>query len=157
MPAAEAGFERGGTSMAKRYTPPQQSKFGQFFDVICLLVMVFLVLFVPVWAKIAVPSRIRVLPEGVQMQEITNADGTVTQSWTGLTWEAIGQNATMQERWQALGFSLEGAADIITQPFDYTIDIGGIVITAIVILGYFVFVLTLSRREYKDVIAEKFE
>lgn len=143
--------------MAQKYNPPRQGKIGQIFDVFCLLVMVFAVLFVPVWAKIAVPSRIRVLPEGVQMQEITNADGTPGQVWTGLTWEAIKQNETMQAQWQALGYSLEGVADIVTQPFDYTIDIGGIVATTVVILGYFVFVLFLSKREYKDVIAEKFE
>jgi hypothetical protein len=143
--------------MAQKYNPPRQGPIGQIFDVACLLVMVFAVLFVPVWLKIAVPSRIRVLPEGVQMQEITKEDGSPGQAWTGLTWEAIGQNATMQEQWGALGFSLEDAANIVTQPFDYTLDVGGIAMTAIVIVGYFVFVLTLSRREYKDVIAEKFE
>ncbi|HWA45131.1 MAG TPA: hypothetical protein VHA10_18060 [Hypericibacter adhaerens] len=143
--------------MAQKYNPPRQGKAGQIFDVLCLLVMVFAVLFVPVWAKIAVPSRVRVLPEGVQMQEATDADGNVTQTWTGLTWEAIKQNETMQAQWQALGYSLEGAADIVTQPFDYTLDVGGIVATGVVIFGYFVFVLVLSKREYKDVIAEKFE
>jgi hypothetical protein len=143
--------------MAQKYNPPTQGKFGQIFDVVCLLLMVFAVLWVPLWAKIAVPSRVRVMPEGVQMQEITNADGTSGQAWTGLTWEAIGQNATMQERWEALGYTLEGVADIVTQPFDYTLDVGGIAITGIVILGYFAFVLVLSGREYKDVIAEKFE
>jgi hypothetical protein len=143
--------------MAQKYNPPQQRKIGQIFDVLCLLVMVFLVLFVPVWAKIAVPSRIRVLPEGVQMQEITKEDGSPGQAWTGLTWEAIGQNPAMQAQWQALGYDLESAADIVTQPFDYTFDVGGITITGVVILGYFVFVLFLSTREYKEVIAEKFE
>ncbi|QEX19646.1 hypothetical protein FRZ44_49610 [Hypericibacter terrae] len=143
--------------MAQKYNPPSQGRGGQIFDVLCLLVMVFAVLFVPVWLNIAVPSRVRVLPEGVQLTEAADADGNVTQTWTGLTWEAIKQNPTMQERWQALGYSVEGAADIVTQPFDYTLDIGGIVMTGVVILGYFVFVLVLSRREYKDVIAEKFE
>jgi ABC-type Fe3+ transport system permease subunit len=143
--------------MAQKYIPPTQGRTGQIFDVVCLLVMVFLVLFLPVWLNIAVPSRVRVLPQGVQLTEAADADGNVTQTWTGLTWEAIGQNPTMQERWQALGYSLEGTADIVTQPFDYTIDIGGIAITGIVILGYFLFVLVMSKREYKDVIAEKFE
>jgi ABC-type Fe3+ transport system permease subunit len=129
--------------MAQKYIPPTQGRTGQIFDVVCLLVMVFLVLFLPVWLNIAVPSRVRVLPQGVQLTEAADADGNVTQTWTGLTWEAIGQNPTMQERWQALGYSLEGAADIA--------------ITGIVILGYFLFVLVMSKREYKDVIAEKFE
>jgi hypothetical protein len=31
------------------------------------------------------------------------------------------------------------------------------VITAVVIIGYFVFMLVLSEKEYKQVIAEKFD
>lgn len=143
--------------MAQRYNPPTQSIAGQIFDVICLLVMVFAVLFLPIWLDIAVPSRARVLPAGVELQETANADGTVSQTWTGLSWEAIGQNATMKERWEALGYNLEGVADIVTQPFDYTIDTAGIVITGVVILGYFVFLLAMSKKEYKEVIAERFE
>jgi hypothetical protein len=143
--------------MVQKYVPPTQSKAGQIFDVVCLLVMVFAVLFLPLWLDIAVPSRHRVLPEGVQLQETTNADGTVTQTWTGLTWEAIGQNPTMQERWEALGYNLEGVADIVTQPFDYTIDVVGLVVTGVVVLGYFLFVYWVSEKEYKQVIAEKFD
>ena len=45
--------------MAKQvYRPPQQSVVGQWIDVIVLLALIFLALFVPVWAKIAVPSRV---------------------------------------------------------------------------------------------------
>ena len=42
--------------MAQRYMPPTQGRGGQIFDVLCLLIMVFAVLFVPVWLNIAVPS-----------------------------------------------------------------------------------------------------
>jgi hypothetical protein len=63
----------------------------------------------------------------------------------------------MQAQWEKLGYSVEGAAAIITQPFDYTIDYVGIIITAVVILGYFVFMLRMSEKEYRQVIAEKFD
>ena len=63
----------------------------------------------------------------------------------------------MQAQWEKLGYSVEGAAEIITQPFDYTIDYVGIIITAVVILGYFVFMLRMSEKEYRQVIAEKFD
>ena len=43
------------------------------------------------------------------------------------------------------------------QPFDYTIDVAGVVITGAVIIGYFIFMLVLSEKEYKQVIAEKFD
>jgi hypothetical protein len=63
----------------------------------------------------------------------------------------------MQAQWEKLGYTVETAADIITQPFDYTIDTGGLVITAIVIIGFFVFLVIMSDREYRQVIAEKFD
>ncbi len=139
--------------MVMRYEPPRQSIEGQVFDVIFLLALVFGALFLPIWLKIAVPSRVEKLPEGVTYQAA--ADGTKT--WTGLTWEKLGQNPTMQAQWEKLGYSKELAADIITQPFDYTIDTVGVVITAVVIVGYFIFMLVLSEKEYKQVIAEKFD
>ena len=139
--------------MVMRYEPPQQSIGGQFFDVIFLLALVFGALFLPIWLKIAVPSRVEKLPDGVTYQAA--ADGTKT--WAGLTWEKLGQNPTMQAQWEKLGYTKESAADIITQPFDYTIDTVGVVVTAVVIVGYFIFMLVLSEKEYKQVIAEKFD
>ena len=139
--------------MAQRYNPPKQSVPGQLFDVVFLLALVFLALFVPLWLQIAVPSRVEKLPANVSYT--TAADGTKT--WKGLSWEALGQNPTMQAQWEKLGYKVEGAADIITQPFDYTIDYVGIAITAVVIIGYFVFMLLMSEKEYRQVIAEKFD
>ena len=139
--------------MVARYEPPKQSLGGQVFDVIFLLALVFGALFLPIWLRIAVPSRVEKLPDGVTYQ--VAADGTRT--WTGLTWEKLGQNPTMQAQWEKLGYKVEGAADIITQPFDYTIDYVGIAITAVVIIGYFVFMLLMSEKEYRQVIAEKFD
>ena len=139
--------------MVMRYVPPQQSVGGQVFDVVFLLALVFGALFLPIWLKIAVPSRVEKLPDGVTYQAA--ADGTRT--WTGLTWEKLGQNPTMQAQWEKLGYTKESAAEIITQPFDYTIDTVGAVVTAVVILGYFIFMLVLSEKEYKQVIAEKFD
>jgi len=139
--------------MVMRYVPPQQSVGGQVFDVVFLLALVFGALFLPIWLKIAVPSRVEKLPDGVTYQAA--ADGTRT--WTGLTWEKLGQNPTMQAQWEKLGYTKESAAAIITQPFDYTIDTVGVVITGVVIVGYFIFMLVLSEKEYKQVIAEKFD
>ena len=139
--------------MATKYIPPSQSIAGQLFDVAFLLALVFGSLFLPIWLKIAVPSRVEKLPAGVSYTAA--ADGTKT--WTGVTWEALGQNPVMQAQWEKLGYTKESAADIITQPFDYTIDTSGVVITAVVILGYFIFMLVISQKEYKQVIAEKFD
>jgi predicted PurR-regulated permease PerM len=140
--------------MATNYSPPKQGIAGQLFDVGFLLALVFATLFLPIWLGIAVPARVEKLPEGVTY---TLAADKTTKQWRGLTWEALGQNPTMQAQWQKLGYTKETAADIITQPFDYTIDVTGVVVTALVILGYFTFLMVYSTREYKQVIAEKFD
>ena len=140
--------------MAKQvYQPPKQSIPGQWFDVITLLVLIFLALFLPVWLKIAVPSRVEKLPAGVSY--VAAEDGTKT--WTGLSWEALGQNPTMAQQWEKLGYTPETAAEIITQPFEYDIDYLGLILTVVVILGYYFFVISMSRKEYREVIREKFE
>ena len=140
--------------MAKQiYQPPRQSVPGQWFDVFVLLVLIFLALFLPVWLKIAVPSRVEKLPQGVSY--VAAEDGTKTG--TGLTWEALGQNPTMQQQWEKLGYTVESAADIITQPFDYTIQWKGLIGMIVLIGGYYVFLLWHSEKEYRQVIQEKFD
>jgi hypothetical protein len=136
------------------YIPPKQSIAGQLFDVGFLLALVFGALFLPIWLGIAVPSRVEKLPDGVTYTK--SADG-MTKTWTGLTWEKLGQNPTMQAQWAKLGYTKETAADIITQPFDYTIDVAGVALTGGVILAYFLFLMIVSNKEYKQVIAEKFD
>jgi len=144
--------------MAQRYIPPQQSRGGQIFDVLLLLFLVFVALFAPLWLQIAVPSRVEKLPEGVTYQTATDATtGEATKTWTGLSWQALGQNPTMQGQWEKLGYTPETAAEIITQPFEYDIDYLGLILTVVVILGYYFFVISMSRKEYRDVIREKFE
>ncbi len=135
------------------YIPPKQSIAGQLFDVGFLLALVFGALFLPIWLKVAVPSRVEKLPAGVTY--VAAKDGTKT--WTGLTWDKLGQNPVMVGQWKKLGYTKESAADIITQPFDYTIDVMGVVLTGIVVLAYFVFLVWMSNKEYKQVISEKFD
>ncbi|HVV28439.1 MAG TPA: hypothetical protein VHC40_10800 [Rhizomicrobium sp.] len=135
------------------YVPPRQSVPGQLFDVAFLLALVFAALFLPIWLGIAVPSRVEKLPAGVSYT--LKADKT--KEWKGLSWEKLGQNPTMIQQWKKLGYTKESAADIITQPFDYTIDVEGVLLTAGAIVGYYLFLLFMSGREYKQVIAEKFD
>jgi hypothetical protein len=46
---------------------------------------------------------------------------------------------------------------MVTQPFEYDIDYLGIIVTIVVIGGYYCFVLTASKKEYREVIREKFD
>jgi hypothetical protein len=121
-----------------RYVPPKQSKAGQVIDVIVLLVLTIGSLYIPLWLGLA---------------------GSATGSKTveNPTWETLGQNATMVERWNALGFAEPAdAAEIITSRFDYSFSALNMIIMIIVVVGYYVMLVKLSDKEYREVIAEKF-
>ena len=72
------------------------------------------------------------------------------------TWAAMGQNETMAAAWEKLGYTPETAHDLIASRFDYGFDGIALLLTAIVIIGYFVFVVRHSDKEYRDVISERF-
>lgn len=120
------------------YEPPKQSAFGQLVDSIFLLVLVLAALFAPLYLKLAGGGKV----------DLAVADKT--------TWAGLGQSAVQQAQWEKLGFTPETAASIITSRFDYTFNVAELVITAIVIVGYFVLLFIFSRTEYRDVIAERF-
>jgi hypothetical protein len=120
------------------YKPPKQSFAGQIFDVITLLVLTVSALYLPLYLGLAGAAK--------TPSPIANP-----------TWEALGQNATEQQQWAALGVTDPAAAnDIITARFDYSFSWMALVIMAILVIGYFVLVVRLSDREYRDVIAERF-
>lgn len=122
--------------MAK-YEPPVQSRAMQFVDIAFLVVAIFVALWLPLkmgWAGAA-----------------KSIDAIETP-----TWETLGQNATMVASWEKLGYTPETAHDIIQNRFHYAIDWVELVIMAIVLIGYFVFLFRMSDREYRDVIDEKF-
>ena len=123
--------------MAK-YTPPVQSKLGQIIDVIVLMALSIGALFVPLWMGLAGSSKV---PQPVENP----------------TWESLGQNPTMVEKWNQLGFAdAASAADTITARFDYSFSMASLAIMVVVILGYYVMLIRFSDSEYRDVINEKF-
>ncbi len=123
--------------MAK-YTPPAQSKFGQIIDVIVLLVLTVGALYIPLWMGLAGSAH-------------------VANTQDNPTWESLGQNPTMVEKWNALGFADPAAAsDMITGRFDYSFSVSSLLVMIVVIVGYYAIMLRFSEKEYRDVIAEKF-
>jgi hypothetical protein len=73
------------------------------------------------------------------------------------TWEALGQNQTEVQQWAGLGITDPAAAnDIITARFDYSFSWPALIVMAVLIIGYFVMVVKLSGREYREVIDERF-
>jgi len=120
------------------YQPPKQSLAGQVFDVITLLVLTVGALYIPLYMGLAGAAKVP--------NPIANP-----------TWEALGQNATEQQQWAALGITDPAAAnDIITARFDYSFSWGALIVMAVLVIGYFVMVGRLSDREYREVIEERF-
>ena len=64
--------------------------------------------------------------------------------------------AAQAGQWEKLGLTPADAKAMIEHRFDYTVDPLWLSVTAVVIVGYFVFVLTVSQRQYRDVIRERF-
>ena len=123
--------------MSEIYVPPEQTAVGQIIDSVILLALIYLVLLGPIILGLTAGNTITVMPEVV-------------------TWESLGQNPTMVAQWEKLGFNMEEAAEIISQRFDYTIEPIPLVLTALVIFGYFFIMLKMSDKEYREVIEEKF-
>jgi len=119
------------------YEPPKQSFSGQIIDVVVILALVFGALWMPA------------------ILGLTGA-GTVTTQLADPTWEKLGQNSTMQKAWERLDIDVKDAAPIILTRFDYKIDVVPFLITMLLVVGYFVFVIRYSQRQYRDVVRERF-
>ena len=120
------------------YQPPKQSLAAQIFDVLTLLVLTVGALYLPLYLGLAGAAK--------TPAPIANP-----------TWEALGQNAAEQQQWAALGITDPAAAnDMITARFDYSFSWLAVAVMAVLVIGYFVLVVRLSDREYREVIAERF-
>lgn len=128
--------------MKKNYTPPNQGMFGQIFDTILVLVLVYASLMVPLLFKAAAKAE---------------DAAAVAAAAVKASWESLGQNAIQQAQWIKLGYNPEKAATLINSRFDYTIDPMMLIITIAVVGGYFLFMLKVSDKQYREVIAEKFD
>jgi hypothetical protein len=119
------------------YTPPVQGRLGQWVDAAVLLLLVFGALYTPVLLGWTSPSA-----RSIQIEHPT--------------WQSLHQNPTMAAQWEKLGYDPAKAAPLITSRFDYSVDPLGLAITALMLIGYFCFVVVISEREYRQVIDERF-
>lgn len=127
--------------MQKRYEPPRQSGMGQLIDAIFILLLVYASLLAPLLMK---------------SEAAAEAPAAEAQAVAAPTWESLKQSPVQAAQWEKLGVNPEGAKPMIEKRFDYTINPIWLVATIVVIIGYFLLVVMISEREYKQVIAEKF-
>jgi hypothetical protein len=123
--------------MAK-YNPPEQSKEMQWFDIACVVAAIFFALWFPLYMGWAGISKV--------MEKIDNP-----------TWETLKQTPVQVEQWVKLGYADAAAAhDLIQNKWDYSINWSQLVLLAVALIGYFVFLFKASDKEYREVIDEKF-
>ena len=123
--------------MAK-YTPPEQQKAMQWFDIAVVVGAIFLALWFPLYMGWAGNSKV--------MEVVADP-----------TWETLKQTPAQVEQWVKLGFADAAAAhDIIQNKWDYTINWLQLILLTIALVGYFVFLFKASDKEYREVIDEKF-
>lgn len=132
--------------MAKtRYVPPEQGTLGMIVDSLLVLALVFVSLSAPLWiTQVATPDP-------------ATATATAAKDTPPPTWESLGQNAVMAAQWEKLGKDPAAAATIINARFDYSVDPLKLGLTAGLLVLYYFFMLRLSEREYREVLAEKFD
>ncbi len=120
------------------YQPPRQGFAAQIVDVIVLLVLTIGALYVPLYMGLAGAAK---TPNPIENP----------------TWEALNQNAVEQQQWAALGITDPAAAnDIVTARFDYSFNWAALIVMAVLVVGFFVLVVRLSDKEYREVIDERF-
>ncbi|MDE3022136.1 MAG: hypothetical protein KGI54_09765 [Pseudomonadota bacterium] len=124
--------------MAKNhYVPKVQSGFGQFIDCVLILVLVYASLYAPLLMQ-------------------ANSGSSAASSSEKPTWQSLKQNSFEAGQWQKLGYTPEQAQPIIETRFEYSISWPVLGLTAAVIIGYYLFMLKVSDKEYREVIREKF-
>lgn len=127
--------------MSQKYAPPKQGWFGQMFDSLFILALVYLSLLLPLLFKAKATE--------------TAANAAVAAVEVP-TWASLNLSPIVQQQWEKLGYNAEKAAGLINTKFDYSIDPMWLAITAAVIIGYFFFMIKVSGQQYREVIAEKF-
>ncbi|MDH4980836.1 hypothetical protein [Hyphomicrobium sp. D-2] len=132
--------------MAKApYRPPVQSQIGQIFDTLFLLALVLASLFAPVYLGLA-------------------GSGKTTVELSDTSWAGMKQNATMQAQWEKLGYTdgteakdgRQPASKLIATRFDYNFSFVELAASALVVVAYFFIVFYWSKKEYREVIDERF-
>lgn len=134
------------------YQPRKQSGVGQVIDSMLILVVLFICLLVPFrWDSIV--ASFAPPPPGDAAAAAAEAAKEPEPSW-----ESLKQTPAQAQQWEKLGKKPADAKPLIDAKFDFDADLRSwkLPLTIVVIIGYFVFLLRVSNREYRQVIDEHF-
>jgi hypothetical protein len=141
------------------YNPPRQSGAGQVIDSILILAILLGCLLLPFeWKKRQAEQPAPAAPAADTATSAAPAPGSTAPAAPELTWESLGQNKVQAEQWEKLGKKPADAKDLIEKKFDFEADLRSwkLWVVIAVIVGYFLLLLRISDREYREVINERF-
>jgi hypothetical protein len=132
------------------YQPPRQSGMGQVIDSLLILVVLVICLLVPFrWDSI-----VALLGPAIPIDAAVAGVAKEPEP----TWESLRQTPVQAQQWEKLGKKPADAKPLIDAKFDFDADLHSwkLPLTIVVIIGYFIFLLRTSDREYRQVINEHF-
>jgi hypothetical protein len=130
------------------YTPPKQSGIGQIIDTVLILVFLYVCILLPFDA----------IKRAKEEASAPAAGAEQAKQAPEPTWESLKQTPVQAQQWEKLGKKPADAKGLVEAQFDFVADLKSwkLPVTIVVIVGYFLFLLRASDREYREVIDERF-
>jgi hypothetical protein len=142
-------------SHKKPYQPPEQSAAGQLFDSLFVIVLVAATLLGCLYLTVlsAGPP-----PEAAPAAVDAPAAAVAAEAPAAKAAEPSAQDKIKSERFAALGWDAARVAEreAAIAAKSYSIDWSMLLLTALVVIGYFSFLVRASDKELREVIDERF-
>ena len=137
------------------YQPPEQSAAGQLFDSLFVIVLVAATLLGCLYLTVlsAAPP-----PEAAPAAVDAPAAAVAAEAPAAKAAEPSAQDKIKSERFAALGWDAARVAEreAAIAAKSYSIDWSMLLLTALVVIGYFSFLVRASDKELREVIDERF-
>jgi len=137
------------------YQPPEQSAAGQLFDSLFVIVLVAATLLGCLYLTVlsAAPA-----PAAAPAAVDAPAAAVAAEAPAAKAAEPSAQDKIKSERFAALGWDAAKVAEreAAIAAKSYSIDWSMLLLTALVVIGYFSFLVRASDKELREVIAERF-
>ncbi len=142
------------------YQPPEQSAAGQLFDSLFVIVLVAATLlgclYLTVLSAAPAPAAAPAAVEAAAAP--TDPAAPAAEAPAAKAAEPSAQDKIKSERFAALGWDAARVAEreAAIAAKSYSIDWSMLLLTALVVIGYFSFLVRASDKELREVIAERF-
>jgi hypothetical protein len=140
------------------YQPPEQSAAGQLFDSLFVIVLVAATLLGCLYLTVLSAAPPPEAAPAAATSADTPAAAVAAEAPAAKAAEPSAQDKIKSERFAALGWDAARVAEreAAIAAKSYSIDWSMLLLTALVVIGYFSFLVRASDKELREVIAERF-